>query len=156
MLPTCTFDAPERAEMSRLPRAGACSAPGQLDVLIQQVAFGLAAAGDEHAIERLAAAGPRHFGPALAVAVDVEAHDRIELRQRLAIDVQAKPLAGEAHVVGAPDRIHARAASSASTATRDRRQATTSSQTLTPGSRRANAAASDRRTDRRDRRRTTR
>ena len=73
-----------------------------VDVLIEQVAFGLTAAGDEHAIERLSAAGPRHFRPALAVAVHVEARDRVELRQRLAIDVEAKALTGETHVVGAP------------------------------------------------------
>ncbi len=68
-------------------------------MLIEQVTFRLAPAGDEHAVEGLAAAEARHFSPTFAVAVHVEAHERIELGQRRAIHVEAKALAWKAHVV---------------------------------------------------------
>ncbi len=74
-----------------------------VDVLIEEVALRLAAAGDEHAIQGLAAAEAGHFRTALTVTVHVVPHERIELRQRLAIHTEAKTLAGKTHVVGAID-----------------------------------------------------
>ena len=71
----------QRVEMWRLREQGA-HGPGPAGVLIQKVPFGLAAAGDEHAIERLAATEPGHLRASLPVAIHVEAHERIELGQR--------------------------------------------------------------------------
>ncbi len=72
---------------------------GPVDRLIEKITFRLTAAGDQDAIQRFTAAQPRHFRSALAVAVHVEAHDGLELGQRLAVEMQTKPLMGKTDVV---------------------------------------------------------
>ena len=78
----------QRVEMSRLREQG-LHGPGPAGVLIQKVPFGLAAAGDEHAIQALAPSDARHLGPPFAVGVDLEPSDWIELWKCFAVEVQA-------------------------------------------------------------------
>src|SRR5204863_3020507 len=73
--------------------------PGPAGLLIEEVALGLTAARDEDAVQALRRR--RNFIAAFAVAVDLEAHDRFELRQHFSIEVQLEAEARREYVVAA-------------------------------------------------------
>jgi hypothetical protein len=71
--------------------------PGPGRVLVQEIAFRLTAARDEHAVHAVHPA--RHLVTALAVTVDVESQQRFQLGKDLSIGVEAEAQSRRKHVV---------------------------------------------------------
>jgi len=75
---------------------------GPARVLVQQVAFRLTPAGDECSVESGARAHARYLASPLAVAVDFEPHQRLELREHLWVRMEAEAQARGKHIIEAP------------------------------------------------------
>ena len=71
-------------------------------ILVEQVPLGLTAAGHEDAVEPARPASARHLASALSLAVDLEPHEPLELREDRRVRVEMDPLSRRKHVVRAP------------------------------------------------------
>jgi len=77
-----------------------CARPA--GVLIEKIAFGLTSTDDERAVKRFSRTRTRHFASPLALAVDFETHDWLELGEDFSIRVKAQAQARRVNIIGAP------------------------------------------------------